>query len=65
MISQSDFELDSRIIEDLEEELDEHMQLMHRKLAFQVEKSTIGINKLQDIFINSLKSLVIPIYGIR
>ncbi|XP_015588735.2 uncharacterized protein LOC107264707 [Cephus cinctus] len=56
-IPQEEFELDPRITEDLNEQLKAEMNLVHKKLAFKVEKSKLGLKKLMDHFIEPITCL--------
>ncbi|XP_015185345.1 PREDICTED: cilia- and flagella-associated protein 44 [Polistes dominula] len=53
-IPREDLELDPRITADLNEQLEMEMDLVHRKEAFQVEKSKLALKKLMDHFIEPI-----------
>ncbi|KAK2582044.1 hypothetical protein KPH14_002749 [Odynerus spinipes] len=53
-IPRENFELDPRITADLNEQLKIEMNLVHKKEAFQVEKSELGLKKLMDHFIEPI-----------
>ncbi|XP_023287600.1 uncharacterized protein LOC105700070 isoform X2 [Orussus abietinus] len=56
-IPQEEFELDPRITADLNQQLAAEMNFVHRKLAFRVEKSKLGLQKLLDHFIKPITCL--------
>lgn len=56
-LKDEDFELDPRITEDLDNQLKAEMDLVHEKMAFQVEKSRLGLQKLMDHFIKPITCL--------
>lgn len=58
-------ELDPRISMDLQEKLDAQLQLVKRKLAFEVEKSEIRMKKSLHHFINPLDLFPISVQGIK
>ncbi|KAF7417837.1 hypothetical protein HZH68_000490 [Vespula germanica] len=53
-IKHENFELDPRITADLNNQLEMQMDLIHRKEAFQMEKSTLALKKLMDHFIEPI-----------
>ncbi|KAI4496377.1 hypothetical protein M0804_000187 [Polistes exclamans] len=53
-IPREDLELDPRITTDLNEQLELEMDLVHRKEAFQIEKSKLALKKLMDHFIEPI-----------
>lgn len=53
-IPHKNFELDPRITADLNNQLKMQMDLIHRKEAFQIEKSTLALKKLMDHFIEPI-----------
>ncbi|XP_047346739.1 cilia- and flagella-associated protein 44 isoform X3 [Vespa velutina] len=53
-IPHENFELDPRITADLNKQLEMKMDLVHRKKAFQAEKSTLALKKLMDHFIEPI-----------
>lgn len=56
-IPQEELELDPRITADLNNHLKEEMDLVHKKLAFEVERSRLGLQKLLDHFIEPITCL--------
>ncbi|XP_046415054.1 cilia- and flagella-associated protein 44 [Neodiprion fabricii] len=56
-IPHSEFELDPRITTDLNQQLQAEMDLVHRKLAFKVEKSKLHLRKLMNHFIEPITCL--------
>lgn len=56
-IPQEEFELDPRITADLNNQLKAEMDLVRQKLAFKVEKSRLGLQKLMDHFIEPITCL--------
>jgi len=56
-LSDKELELDFRIIADLNKELDAEMSIVHEKLAFKVEKSELGLQKLLKHFVQPLTCL--------
>ncbi|XP_049940843.1 cilia- and flagella-associated protein 44-like [Schistocerca serialis cubense] len=65
VIPHDEFEIDKRIRKDMEAELDSYFQMMHRKIDFIVEKSTLGLHKVQDYFLNSLDSQIITVLSLN
>ncbi|XP_049835089.1 cilia- and flagella-associated protein 44-like [Schistocerca gregaria] len=65
VIPHEEFEIDKRIRKDMEAELDSYFQMMHRKIDFIVEKSTLGLHKVQDYFLNSLDSQIITVLSLK
>ncbi|XP_053674678.1 cilia- and flagella-associated protein 44 [Anopheles nili] len=61
----TDFVLDERIMSDLREQLEAEMGLVHRKMAFDVEKVRIAASKLQKFFLNPLESFPIEVLAVR
>ncbi|XP_076666446.1 cilia- and flagella-associated protein 44 isoform X2 [Andrena cerasifolii] len=60
----SQFVLDPRIVEDLEQYLKSQIDSMQEKLEFQVEKSKLELQKLMEHFIAPITCLPFTIYGI-
>ncbi|XP_068986815.1 cilia- and flagella-associated protein 44 isoform X3 [Bombus flavifrons] len=60
----SQFELDPRIAEDLEQQLHTHKILTERKLQFEVEKRKLELQKLMDHFVTSITYLPFAVHGI-
>ncbi|PSN52091.1 hypothetical protein C0J52_03894 [Blattella germanica] len=59
------FEIHPDITEDLNKKLQDEVDLVKRKLAFDVEKSTLGLRKVQDYFINILETMSFFVIAIR
>ena len=59
------FEIHPDITEDLEKELQGKIDLVKHKLAFDVEKSTLALNKVQDYYLNVLETMSFYVIGIR
>ena len=60
----SQFEVDPRIVEDLEQQLNTHKTLTERKLQFEVEKRKLELQKLMDHFVTSITYLPFAVHGI-
>ncbi|XP_026674087.1 uncharacterized protein LOC108630687 isoform X2 [Ceratina calcarata] len=60
----SQFELDPRIVEDLEQQLKSHKTLTQQKLEFKVEKSKMQLEKLTNHFVTPVTRLPFAVYGI-
>ncbi|XP_017757877.1 PREDICTED: uncharacterized protein LOC108549132 [Eufriesea mexicana] len=58
------FELDPRIVEDLEQQLKAHTVLTQKKLEFKVEKSKLELQKLMKHFVTPITCLPFGVYGI-
>lgn len=56
-ISRKELELDPRIIADLNKELEAEMIIVQEKLAFKIEKSQLGLQKLFEYFIQPITHL--------
>ncbi|KYN22810.1 WD repeat-containing protein 52 [Trachymyrmex cornetzi] len=56
-LSHKELELDFRIIADLNKELDAEMSAVFEKLAFKVEKSELGLQKLLEHFVQPVTCL--------
>ncbi|XP_050459149.1 cilia- and flagella-associated protein 44 isoform X3 [Cataglyphis hispanica] len=63
-IARKELELDPRIIADLDKELEAEMIIVHEKLAFKIEKSQLGLQKLFEYFIQPITHLPFAIYKI-
>uniref|UniRef100_A0A182SMS0 Cilia- and flagella-associated protein 44 n=1 Tax=Anopheles maculatus TaxID=74869 RepID=A0A182SMS0_9DIPT len=61
----TDFVLDERIMEDLRDQLEAELGLVHRKMAFDVEKVRIAAGKLQRFFLEPLESYPIEVLAVR
>ncbi|XP_055610904.1 cilia- and flagella-associated protein 44 isoform X2 [Uranotaenia lowii] len=64
-IPMEQFDLDERITADLKQELQLHMDLVHRKTAFDVEKARLSGEKLKGFFLDEMESMPIEVLGIR
>lgn len=64
-IPMCDLEIHPDITKDLDDTLEQEIDLVKRKLAFDVEKSRLGLQKLQDYFINVLDSMTVYVCSIR
>jgi hypothetical protein len=60
-----DLEIHPDITKDLDDTLEQESDLVKRKLAFDVEKSRLGLQKLQDYFINVLDSMTVYVCSVR
>lgn len=58
------FNIDPRIKQDLEDRLNADLALVKRKLAFHVEKSKVGLEKLQARFIENVDLFPVTVDGI-
>lgn len=56
-ITYKELELDPRITVDLDKELDAEMRAVREKLAFKVEKSELGLQKLLEHFVRPITCL--------
>jgi hypothetical protein len=61
----AELEIDPRITVDLEEQLKVEMNLVQRKMSFDVEKEKLAGQKLIEYFIEPLESFPIEVIGIR
>lgn len=57
--------LDDRITADIQKNLNEEMELVERKMAYEVEKSKILTKKVKDFYISPLEELPIELHGIK
>ncbi|KAL0267585.1 UNVERIFIED_CONTAM: hypothetical protein PYX00_009818 [Menopon gallinae] len=57
--------LDTRVAEDFEKSLEEEMDLVKRKLIWNLEKSSLQYEKLQKYFINPVEHPKLKVYGIQ
>lgn len=57
--------LDDRITADIQKRLDQEMELVERRKAYEVEKCKILTKKIKDFYISPLEGLPIELYGIR
>jgi hypothetical protein len=60
-----DLEIHPDITKHLDDTLEQEIDLVKRKLAFGVEKSRLGLKKLEDYFTNVLDSLTVYVCSIR
>lgn len=61
----SDLEVHPDITKDLDYTLQQQIELVKRNLAFDVEKSRLGLQKVQDYFIDVLDSMTVCVCSIR
>ncbi|XP_035792074.1 cilia- and flagella-associated protein 44-like [Anopheles albimanus] len=61
----TDFVLDERIMDDLKERLASEMKLVHRRMAFDVEKVRITAEKLHRFFLEPLESFPVEVLAVR
>ncbi|KAJ9600982.1 hypothetical protein L9F63_000820, partial [Diploptera punctata] len=59
------FEIHPDITEELNNKLQDEIDLVKRKLAFDVEKSTLALHKVQDYYLNVLETLSFYVISIR
>jgi hypothetical protein len=64
-IPMCDLEIHPDITKDLDDTLEKEIDLVKQKFAFDVEKSRLGLQKLQDYFINVLDSMTVYVCSIR
>lgn len=57
--------LDDRITADIQKRLDQEMELVERRKAYEVEKCKILTKKIKDFYISPLEELPIELYGIK
>lgn len=57
--------LDDRISADIQKRLDEEMELVERRKAYEVEKCKLLTKKIKDFYISPLQELPIELHGIR
>ncbi|KFB51082.1 AGAP006735-PA-like protein [Anopheles sinensis] len=60
----TDFVLDERITDDLRSQLEAEMALVHRRMAFDVEKVRITADKLHRFFLNPLERFPIEVLAV-
>lgn len=60
-----DLEIHPDITKDLDDELQQEIDLVKQKYSFDVEKSRLGLQKLEDYFTNVLDSLTVYVCSIR
>jgi len=60
-----DLEIHPDITKDLDDALQQEIDLVKQKYAFDVEKSRLGLQKLKDYFTNVLDSLTVYVCSIR
>ncbi|XP_043471636.1 cilia- and flagella-associated protein 44 [Leptopilina heterotoma] len=63
-IPQENFEIDSRITEELNNQLQSELDFVHRKMSFKVEKSKLRLKKLMDHFVEPITCLPFCVYRI-
>lgn len=64
-LTPADFELDGRITEHLQDEFNRNMQLVRRKLAYDVEKIKLIKSKVENYLVDNLKDWPIHLLGVR
>ncbi|XP_037036270.1 cilia- and flagella-associated protein 44 isoform X2 [Bradysia coprophila] len=57
--------LDDRITADIQKRLDEEMELVERRKAYEVEKCKLLTKKVKDFYISPLQELPIELHGIK
>lgn len=57
--------LDDRITADIQKKLDQEMELVERKKAYEVEKCKLLTKKIKDFYISPLQELPIELHGIK
>lgn len=65
VIPREELEIDERITKDLQDTLDADLALVKRKLAFDVEKSTVGITKMLKHFSEDMDFFPITMTAVR
>jgi hypothetical protein len=60
-----DLEIHPDITRDLDDTLQQQTDFIKQKLAFDVEKSTLGLQKIQDYFTSVLDSMTVCVCSIR
>jgi hypothetical protein len=60
-----DLEIHPDITKDLDDTLEQEIDLVKRKLAFDVEKSRLGLQKLKYYFTDVLDSMTVYVCSIR
>ena len=60
-----DLEIHPDITKDLDDALQQEIDLVKQKYSFDVEKSRLGLQKLEDYFTNMLDSLTVYVCSIR
>lgn len=64
-IPMCDLEIHPDITKDLDDTLEQEIDLVKRKLAFDVEKSRLGLQKLKYYFTDVLDSMTVYVCSIR
>lgn len=65
IIPREELEIDPRITKDLEDKLEADLNLVKRKLAFNVQKSALAMHKMLSHYVDELDTFPICVYGIR
>lgn len=65
IIPVEELELDERVTEYLDDKLEEQLALVRRKMAFDVQKSEVGLNKLMSHFIEPLSYYPFIVRGLN
>jgi hypothetical protein len=60
-----DLEIHPDITKDLDDTIQQKIDLVKRNLTFDVEKSRLGLQKLQDYFTDMLDSMTVYVCSIR
>jgi hypothetical protein len=60
-----DLEVHPDITKDLDDALQQEIDLVKQKFSFDVGKSRLGLQKLEDYFINVLDSMTVYVCSIR
>jgi hypothetical protein len=64
-IPMHDLEIHLNITKDLDDTLEQEIDLVKLKLAFDVEKSRLGLQKLKEYFTDVLDSMTVHVCSIR
>lgn len=65
VLPQTEFELDARITEFIENQINDEFNLMKQKLAFKLAKSKLRLNKLKNYFLENISTIETEVTGIR
>lgn len=63
-IPQENFEIDPRITEDLNNQLQSELNFVHKKMSFKLEKSKLRLKKLMDHFVDPITCLPFCVHKI-
>jgi hypothetical protein len=64
-IPMRDLEIHPEITKDLDDTIEQEIELVKRKFAFDVEKSSLGLQKLKYYFTDVLDSMTVYVCSIR